>query len=160
MAYQNKFDRTGRASREGAKAEHVFKVIVDEFFDSDIEATSFSDQLKHIDFHCDLPITVDVKSIKDPETIWIELKNVQGKDGWLLGEATHIAFERPKAFVLVRRDHLLGLVNKLVDADTIVSKASDCLYKLYSRTKWGRKDLLTKIRPSDLASIPYLLINK
>ena len=57
MAYQNKFDTTGRASQEGAKAEQVFKVIVDEFFDSDIEATSFSDQLKHIDFHCCLLYT-------------------------------------------------------------------------------------------------------
>lgn len=160
MAYQNKFDTTGRASQEGAKAEQVFKDIVDEFFDSDIEASDFTDQLKHIDFHCNLPITVDVKSLKDPNTVWIELKNVQGKDGWLHGEATHIAFERPQVFVLVKREDLIGLVDELVDMDTIVDSAADCLYKLYSRTKWGRKDLLTKIRPTDLTSIPYLLIKK
>lgn len=160
MAYQNKFDTTGRASQEGAKAEQVFKDIVDQFFDSDIQASNLSDQFKHIDFHCNLPIKVDVKSIKDPNTVWIELKNVQGKDGWLHGDATHIAFERPQAFVLVKREDLIGLVDKLVDINTIVDTADDCLYKLYSRTKWGRKDLLTKIRPDDLASIPYLLIKK
>jgi|9_EtaG_2_1085328.scaffolds.fasta_scaffold00155_12 hypothetical protein len=160
MAYQNKFDKTGRASQQGAKAEQVFKESVDAFFDVDISPSDLVNQFKHIDYHCDLPMTVDVKAIKDPETIWVELKNVQGKEGWLYGEATHIAFQRPLGFVVVRRLHLLELVERLVDMDAMVSSPAECLYKLYSRSKWGRKDLLTTIKPADLNTLPYVLIKK
>ena len=158
MTYQNKFDVTGNASRQGSAAEQVFKESVDNFFDVDITPSNLVEQFKHIDYHCELPMAVDVKSIKDPETVWVELKNVQGKKGWLYGDATHIAFQRPLGFVVVKRLHLLELVEALVDMDAMVSSPADCLYKLYSRRKWGRKDLLTKIKPTDLNSLSYVLI--
>jgi hypothetical protein len=34
------------------------------------------------------------------------------------------------------------------------------LYKLYSRSKYGRKDLLTKIKPKDLKEIPHTCLSK
>ncbi len=158
--YRNKFDKTGQMSAKGFKAEAVFKANVDSFFETEIVKAKFQDELKHIDFHCDLSFKVDIKSIKDKETVWIELKNVQGRKGWLYGDCTHFAFERPKGFYMVKRDDLIGLVDKLVDMDALVDTAKDCLYKTYSRTKWGRKDLLTKIKPSDLLTLPYVSIKK
>ncbi len=160
MAYRNKFDRTGRCSEQGFKAEDVFKENIDSFFETEIIKAKFQDELKHIDFHCDVSFKVDVKSLKDKTTIWIEFKNVQGKQGWLYGDCTHFAFERPKGFILVKRDDLIALCDKLVDKTITVDNAKDSLYKLYSRTKWGRHDLLTTLLPSDLLKIPYISIKK
>jgi hypothetical protein len=160
MTYKNKFDSTGRCSEQGFKAEDVFKTNVDSFFESEIVKANFQEELKHIDFHCDISFKVDVKAVKDSKTIWIEFKNVQGKKGWLYGDCTHIAFERPKGFILVKRTDLVTLCDNLVDKSIMVDSAKDSLYKMYSRTKWGRHDLLTTILPKDLLTIPYISIKK
>lgn len=158
--YRNKFDKSGHCSEKGFKAEELFKANVDSFFDSDIIKAKFQDELKHIDFHCDLSFKVDIKSRRPNDMIWIELKNVQGKTGWLYGDCTHFAFERAKGFIMVKRDDLIELVDKLVDKETLVDSPKDCLYKTYSRTKWGRKDLLTLLKSADLLKIPYVSIKK
>lgn len=158
MAYQNQYDKTGAASANGARAEKSFKQSIETFFGALVTDASLDEQYSHIDFTCDVRFKVDVKSMKDPNTIWIELKNVKGDDGWLYGKATHFAFERANCFVVVNQANLISLVDAKVDMKTIVDKADDCLYKLYTRL--NRKDLLTKLRPSDLTLIPYFLISK
>lgn len=158
MAYQNQYDKTGAASVNGARAEDKFKESIETFFGATVTDASLSEQYSHTDFTCDVNFKVDVKSMKDPHTIWIEFKNVRGDEGWLYGEATHFAFERPTCFVVVTQSNLISLVDAKVDMETIVDKADDCLYKVYSRL--NRKDLLTKIRPTDLTLIPYFLITK
>ena len=55
---------------------------------------------------------------------------------------------------------MIDLVDKLVDFDTMVSSPKDCMYKMYTRKKYGRDDLLTKIHPDDLYSIPYIILKK
>jgi len=101
LMYRSEYDKTGRASRKGAEAEIAFKKAMDSFFGSNIEYTDEDNgQFDHIDFRCSLGMTVDVKSIKDPETIWIEIKNIKGYDGWLYGDCTHFAFERESFFFL------------------------------------------------------------
>lgn len=159
--YRNEKDRTGRASWKGAKAETDFKNSLDGFFDSNLKLTGVDDgQFDHIDFSCDLKMTVDVKSIKDPRSIWVEIKNIKGYDGWLYGKATHIAFERHDHFKIVRRLDLVELVDKLVDKTTMVESPMDCLYKIYQRKKYDREDILTKILPSDLDKIPNIVVGK
>jgi hypothetical protein len=103
---------------------------------------------------------VDVKSIKDPETLWIEFKGISGGAGWLYGKATHFAFERKDEFQIVCKEDLIELVDSLVDKDAHVSSPKACMYKMYSRKKYGRDDLLSKIHPDDLYKIPYILVSK
>lgn len=159
--YRNEKDRTGRASIEGAKAEVVFKDSIDGLFGTNISLTGVDDgQFDHIDFRFSVSMSVDVKSMKDPKTIWVELKNIKGYDGWLYGKATHIAFERDECFKIVSRKDLIWLVNELVDKDDMVDSPKDCLYKTYQRKKYGRDDLLTKILPSDLDKIPSISVSK
>lgn len=159
--YRNEYDRTGRASRQGANAENVFKKSLDSFFGANIKFTDVDNgQLDHIDFRCKFEMTVDVKSIKDPNTLWVEFKNVKGYDGWLYGDATHFAFEREEFFLVVKKFDLISLVDDLVDKDCMVDSPNECMYKMYTRKKYGRDDLLTKIHPDDLYKIPYMLIKK
>jgi hypothetical protein len=158
MTYQNQYDKTGAASVNGARAEEKFKQSIETFFGATVTDASLSEQYSHIDFTCDVNFKVDVKSMKDPNTVWIEFKNVRGDDGWLYGEATHFAFERHSCFLVVEKSNLISLVDSKVDMQTVVDKAEDCLYKVYSRP--NRKDLLTKLRPTDLTLIPYFLITK
>ena len=159
--YRNEKDRTGRASWKGAKAEVDFKNSLDGFFGSDLKLTGVDDgQFDHIDFVCELNMKVDVKAIKDPSSIWVELKNIKGYDGWLYGKATHIAFERHDHFKVVRRLDLVELVDKLVDKTTMVELPKDCLYKIYQRKKYDRDDMLTKILPSDLDTIQNVTVKK
>jgi len=160
-AYRNEMDRTGRASEQGATAESNFKKSIDGFFGSNIELTGVHNgQFDHIDFRCNVSMDVDVKSIKDPETLWIEFKGISGKAGWLYGKATHFAFERRDEFQIVCKEDLIKLVDSLVDKDAHVSSPKACMYKMYSRKKYGRDDLLSKIHPDDLYKIPYILVSK
>ena len=108
---------------------------------------------------------MDVKSRKrtsrkdkkfNDDWIWLEYRNVQGKNGWLAGESTHIAFERANEFVLVPRENLFNWSKKAI-ADhnggkmTIKCKAKsarDARYKYY--TRWERDDLLTQVSYEDM----------
>ena len=157
--YQNKFDTKGEARINGAQAEEQFKDALGIFFYAGVRKSNFQEELQHVDYHCKMQFKVDVKSIKDSSTIWVEIKNVQGEKGWLYGSATHFAFERDKYFVMVRKEDLIKLVKRLTTKER-VQDPKDALYKLYSRTKYGRKDLLTKITPKDLRSIPHVAISK
>ena len=81
--------------------------------------------------------------------IWIEFKNVIGKDGWIKGKADFIAFEFENNFLIVKRAELRELCKKLIkDTKTRVTKAKDAKYLLY--TRHGRKDLVTQIKRRDI----------
>ncbi len=157
--YQNKFDKSGKNRKNGERAEVGFKDCIKLFFNGFVRKTDIDEELDHIDYECRVKFNVDVKSVKDSETIWIELKNVGGYEGWLYGKSTHFAFERENYYILVKKEDLIELVERLTEK-TMVDSPKDCLYKLYSRTKFGRKDLLTKIKPTDLKSIQHLFISK
>ena len=158
MPYINKHDKDGQCSRIGHKAESDFASLA-ESKGWNVSKASISDNMnKHIDFilrdmenldsdHC----LVDVKSRKktsrkdkkfNDDWIWLEFKNVQGKDGWLLGASTHIVFERENEFVLVPRNELFNWAKQAI-ADrnggkiTIKCKAKnarEAKYKYYTNT--------------------------
>ena len=92
------------------------------------------------------------------ELIWVELRNVRGKTGWLFGKADLIAFEKEKSFLFVKRLDLLAVVNKKVNLVAKVHDPKDALYKIYTRA--GRKDKLTLLPTNDIEEIKFMEWNK
>ncbi len=86
--------------------------------------------------------------------VWVELRNVRGKVGWLFGKADWIAFEKGTAFVFVNRLDLLNVVNQKVDLVAKVRSAKDAVYKIYTRN--GRKDKLTLLPLRDIEAIAFM----
>ncbi len=86
--------------------------------------------------------------------IWVELKNVRGKVGWLFGRADLIAFENDGKFVFVKRRDLLDVVNKKVNLVAKVKTANDAVYKIYMRE--GRRDKLTLLPAGDIEEIKFM----
>ena len=154
----NKNDKDGRAKELG-------DLSVISFEDSmkghgiQVERTPFSEDVyDHIDYWItrEKKISVDLKSLKrisrsdakpQNKKIWVEFKNVQGKDGWILGKADYICLEQPFHFLFVKREDLLDFCRKCVKNEK-VSSAKDAEYKLYTRR--GRKDVISIV---DLADI-------
>jgi len=109
------------------------------------------DMFKHIDFYVvtdEGEISVDVKHSSDVEQIWVELKNVRGKTGWLYGEATHICFDVPlvNKMVMVERKELAAYIAENCTKEFV--KKDEAYLKLYTRQ--GRADILTFIKLYDL----------
>lgn len=139
--------RKARSGHSGRFVEQKYRRIF-----PDIEPSSLNeDKFKHVDFwHGE--DGVDVKGNNFPEAIWIEFKNVQGKLGWLFGEARWIAFDVPEltGFVRVERQDLADWCKHNVEYQNIVSKG-DCYRKGYTRS--GRSDLITKVCLADLQEL-------
>lgn len=101
------------------------------------------------------PVTIDVKSMKkdkrsdskpNPDIQWIELKNVNGKGGWLYGKADYIAFEGENDWLMIQRKTLAKVIEDAIVDKTITHDRSESWYRYYQRK--GRKDILTKVNTS------------
>ena len=101
------------------------------------KSTREEDIHMHIDYWHD-DQGVDVKGNNLPDEIWVELKNVQGKHGWVFGEATSIAFDMPDLAAFVKQE---------VDFSVTVPK-SEAYKKCYTRR--DREDLITMLVLDDL----------
>jgi len=125
------------------------------------KASKEQDIFDHIDFF-DEEGSVDVKGINLPEEIWLESKNVKGKEGWMYGRADWISFDLPEmgGFVTVLRKNLLDYALDVTDMSALVPK-KQAYKKLYRRK--DRMDLITIITINDLAEVdsfhvrPYAL---
>ncbi|HRQ24916.1 MAG TPA: hypothetical protein PLF42_15930 [Anaerolineales bacterium] len=162
---RNRFDKKDSLEL-GNKAEDVFMQMAK----AHGWKISASTKEQNIDEHWDFLIEkddqackVEVKSEKriqrddvnaQAEFIWVELRNVRGKIGWLFGTADLIAFEKGNAFVFVKRLDLLGVVNQNVDLVAKVKSAKEALYKIYTRD--GRKDKLTLLPFRDIEPIIFM----
>jgi len=162
---KNRFDK--KDSLEiGVKAEEVFIL-------SAVRQgwkVSASSRDENIDEHWDYLIEkdgnnykVEVKSGKriqrkddksQHEFVWVEIRNVRGKVGWLFGKSDLIAFESEKSFFFVKRMDLLKVVNKKVNLVAKVKSAKEALYKIYTRE--GRKDRVTLLPVSDIEPIKFM----
>lgn len=67
------------------------------------------------------------------EWVWIEFKNIRGNPGWLYGKADIIAFEMADHFLLVKRQDLSDLADKLVDRFSFVREVEQAQYRVYQR---------------------------
>ena len=169
--YRNKFDSTGQCSRDGDKAEKTFAELAKERGYLPRKATRSENMFKHVDYFLTgaskkgkkIEIKVDVKARKktsrkdskyNDEWVWIEFKNVQGKDGWVHGDADFIVFEREDDFIFVNRQELvdwLGSCKKIRYDLPFVKLAKLAKYKIYQRR--GRKDEITQIKMSDILKL-------
>lgn len=159
---QHRLDPSGRAFALGTKAENSFVEYASTKGWKVSAATKYEDTREHIDYILtkdDVVLKVDVKSEKrvsrkDNETqtdfIWIEFCNGAGEVGWLFGKATHIAFQEGEEYLVVPREKLQERVDSLVTGSKAY-RASDALYKLY--TRFGRQDLLTMLKRSDIVDL-------
>lgn len=163
---RNKYDR--RSCLEiGQKAEDVFARMATERGWKVTVASNYA----NINDHWDLLIEkgkerykVDVKGMKrlsrhdssvQDQWIWIELHGVREHDrGWLYdGKAELVAFEKEGAFLIVMRDDLIKLVERLVDLNATVHSGKAARYKVYSRP--GRPDKITMMETEKLESIEW-----
>jgi len=161
MVEKNKFDKTGKCAEEGAYAEKTFTELAKAKGFIVEEATKEQNIKEHIDYFLkgkDKTVSVDVKARKrtsrqnkkfNDEWVWVEIKNVQGKNGWLYGKADFIVFERESDFILCPRKSLIGIVNSFVRFDlAIVDRAYQAKYRLYQRYK--RRDQITQIKMEEI----------
>lgn len=150
----------------GQELERKFYEIL-KLRDPNARQATPKEQYKHIDFFTYFG-TIDVKSKKrigradadEQETIvWLEYKNVQGRDGWLVSPFVDIlAFERDDDFILVKRKELQQMADKKCDLTDMVTKSSDALYKGYTRK--GREDLITQVKMKDLIKLEHKIWSK
>ena len=119
----------------------------------DIQKTTKEQDIGHVDFVVEGK-TVDVKGLKDTHKsgqILLEIKNVQGKDGWCSNSKTgpeEVAFDFGAFFFHVKTSDLVKLIKKKCDLTQKVTKIADALYKSYSRK--DRKDLMTVVSLTDV----------
>jgi hypothetical protein len=150
----------------GFSAEVVFKKLAEEKGYL-CRVAGREEQFSHVDFILTKgkdEWRVDVKGAKrkkrtddlvDYSIIWLEFKNGNGGEGWLVKEngATNIAFELENEFIIVSRKDLLKLAKKLCNLEKMVAQSKNALYCGYKR--FGRRDLLSIIKTEDLLTIKH-----
>lgn len=124
-------------------------------------ATEHQDMYKHWDVRIN-GVTYDVKAARrisrtDAEVqydyTWVELRNVRGLGGWLVGEAEKIAFELHDSFLIVDRIALFELIT--ANIQPVVGKGP---YERYQRQ--DRNDLITLVPIADMRKIDSYTIPK
>jgi hypothetical protein len=136
---------------EGKKVEQEFAKV--------LSLPIFSSKKEDIEDHWDVMDSdgyrYDVKGMKkrrrsdsdvNPDWHWIEIRNVNGDDGWLYGQADYIVFEHRKYWIVVNRKELIE------ELETIHIEER--------RTRDGRSDLIYRIQTIDLIIICEKLIDK
>ena len=141
-------NRYAKCTTDGNNFESLFKQKVIELGHNYKKSSQEDDWYKHIDCYVD-GYGVDVKGNRYLNTIWLEYSNVNGNKGWLRGDAMYIAMHINElyAFSVFYRKDLLQFVRDNVSEKT--NNKRDYL-KYYTREKWGKKDLLVKVKYSDI----------
>lgn len=152
---------------KGKQVEREFIAVLERNGYKCTASNRFQDMEEHWDLNIlydHEPVKVDVKGLKkvmrnDPETNenfhWVELVNVQGKWGWLYGEAAMFAFETEEYWLMVNKEQL----KELIAAKCVKEKVTTpTLYKMYQRSE--RLDMLTLVKTIDLMVIADEIIKK
>ena len=155
--------------QEGLTKEKEFgDLLVKKNGGSYVHASQKDDMFNHIDLFYTIAgktYSFDVKSMKksnrkdstvDDQIHWIELQNVRGNPGWIYGKANFIAFELMNSWLIVNREKIIDWIDKKVTNKTI-SKSKD-FYTYYQR--WGRQDIVVKVKTSDLREIANFILTK
>ena len=133
--------------RRGKEAEEKFKISA-KLCGFKVKKSSKEDDIKkHIDFYLEKQgkkFSVDVKSAKrirasDKDVsfkyTYIEIRNVKGEKGWVLGEADYIAFELKNHFLLIKREEIIRYIKKLIKENKLKKERKREENHLYSRGK-------------------------
>lgn len=119
--------------------------------------------IKHVDF--EIRARIDVKGLKgknkqqkDESIHWIEIKNVQGRKGWLYGEADYFAFETNHYMILVSKTKLQEFVEKFDIENPQEKTKNPEFYVPYTRK--GRKDVIVLVTSLDLCYLADGILKK
>jgi len=128
-----------------------------------VKGTKYEDVNDHIDFWWTTPknilIGIDAKGLHKnkrgdksySDNHWIEVKNVQGYNGWIYGKADYISFRTQHDILFVKPQKLIDTYNFHVASCQVQhSLPYDCFVP-YQRN--GRKDLIFKVSNNYLKSI-------
>lgn len=159
--------------KEGKSAEDEFSRLA-KLRGFLVKPATGMEQFDHVDFHLTseeedglMTAMVDVKARKrkkrsdsyvQDEWIWVEFKNVRGKDGWLYGLADFIAFETEESFILSFRKELVDWCESKIDLKDKVYSAEEAEYMPYTRK--GKQDLISMIQLRDIENLPNTAIWK
>lgn len=169
MGFRSVFDVTGENQFRGERAETLFDTEAIRRGYSVKTIEGIENYTKHIDkqiwnIQRDEFFNVQVKALKKVSRgdtvltnnyVWIEFQNVAGYSGWIYGEFDIIAFERLIDFIIVTREDLIELCERLINFDDIVIYSSQAMYKIYTRQ--GRRDKISLIRMSDLETLNHTI---
>ena len=148
---------------EDLKTEELFSNLA-ELRGFKVEIATGIEQIDHVDFHLtsneeegEMTAMIDLKrgSNKDchKDWVWIEFKNVQGKDGWIHGISDFIAFEERNYFLLCFRKELCDWCLEKVDLNVFSPTQDEAEYIAFSRK--GKQDLISKVLLEDLKDLPH-----
>lgn len=140
-------NRWAYSFKEGADTENKFQELLQSKGYEVIKSTKKQDIHDHIDFYVN-GYGIDVKGRRYTQTIWLEIQNVKGEDGWLKGKAKYIVLDilDLQEFVFFYREDLLKYVQQF---EELTDNKKDYL-KWYSRKKWNRYDKIIKVKYSHI----------
>jgi len=148
-------ERYDKCYSDGNYFEELFKKKVLDLGHKFKESSSEDNWKRHIDCYVD-GYGVDVKGNRHLKTIWLELVNVKGNNGWLRGDAMYIAMhikELDCFSIFYRKDLLQFVLQNVCDETT---NKNDYLM-FYTREKWGKKDVVVKV---EYDNIKHLEVKK
>ena len=134
--------------------------------------TKIQDMTEHWDIEFYNPvksIKIDVKGLKykkrndgNPLDIefWVELVGNTGHLGWVYGKADYIAFEAINEWLIVDREELSKLAEKLCKNGKLVYNVYEARNNMYQRKNWGRIDQTTIVYKKELLSLSKTKIIK
>jgi len=143
----------------GDKAENLFIELMRNYLISknkkvNIKKSSpYEDKNYHIDYYINGG-SFDIKAKRHLKTIWLEKKNINGNDGWLLGKVQYIAFDilELKCFCIFKRIDLYNHIKNINEYTTNKFEYN----KIYTRSKWGKKDEIIKVKYEDIKNLEIL----
>jgi len=131
----------------GFGAEDLFQKLMIDRGNECIKSNLNDDLYKHIDFYVN-GFGIDVKANRKLHSIWLEITNQSGYDGWLKGEADYIVMDIKEinAFCVFKRIDLLRFVENITET----TENNKEYMKIYTRSKWGQKDRIVQCKFDDI----------
>ena len=138
----------------GNKAEILFHKLMVSRGNKCVKASKDVDIHHHIDFYVN-DLGVDVKGNRKMDSIWLELQNVIGNDGWLKGKADYIVFDMVElnSFAFFPRKSLYDHVKDIKEKSTTHRD-----YMRLHNVK-GRKDIIVRTKYSDIKHLQTQIIS-
>lgn len=129
------------------------------------KSTPKEDRCDHVDFfwkpnNDGEEIGFDVKGLRknkrddstfDDSITWIELVNVQGKEGSIYGKAKYMVFITEMSVIYVPRLDIIDMVTLKIKGKSLVNHCPNECYVPYNRK--GRYDIIVKVKMDDLRKI-------
>lgn len=135
-------------------------------------STKYDDIKKHIDLYwrpkdmnkwCSFDVKGQKKTNRSDTNYsttntWLEIKNVNGGIGSLLGEEHYLAFEVTDRWLIARRKVLLEKLKENIIDKTIYNINPNADFKMYQRKE--RKDLIIRVPLTFIENFSSLIIPK